>query len=76
MEDYAQVFIVALEKLGGKATNKALKEALGWNMAEYIVVKRELAEKGVIKLGRGRGGTVKLVNYQERIGSDDLMALS
>lgn len=53
-----EVFMEVLEKHGGKAPNKKLLEALGWSKEEYDNVRARLLEHKLIKLGRGRGGSV------------------
>jgi len=60
-----QHLIETLTRLGGKATNKKLLELLmsaegAWDRTTYLQLRAELIAEGVIKLGRGRGGTVKL----------------
>lgn len=63
-----QHFLDSLNALGRKATNKAVLadlrniygEAL-WSLTTYNQIKQELKTDGVIKLGRGRGGTVSFI---------------
>ena len=54
-------FAEVLKELGGKATNKVMLEKLGWTKEEYEMIKTALKVDGLIASGRGRGGTVKLV---------------
>lgn len=58
-------FLDTLAFLGGKATNKKLLELLSgadgaWDKVTYNHIKNQLKAEGLIVLGRGRGGTVKL----------------
>ena len=54
-------FLNCLNDRGDSAGNGALREALGWSETEYEAVKAELIDAGTIKKGRGRGGSVILV---------------
>lgn len=53
-------FLEALRALGGAAGNGRLMEALGWNQARYEETKAQLIQRGVVRAGRGRGGSVVL----------------
>lgn len=53
-------FLNALRELGGKATNKALREKLGWELGKYLGTKNDLLNAQEIRLQRGRGGTVAI----------------
>lgn len=53
-------FIQVLTELGGSAGNGRLREALQWDEATYDAIKSALVAEGVIKPGRGRGGSVSL----------------
>jgi len=57
-------FLQALEQFDGRAGNQRLREALGWDEARYERVREALIEDGTIRLGRGRGGSVALVDHQ------------
>ncbi|WGU40937.1 class I SAM-dependent DNA methyltransferase [Phenylobacterium sp. NIBR 498073] len=61
-------FLDALRALGGSAGNGRLREALGWDGAAYDGVRATLIEKGLVKPGRGRGGSVALADGE---GSTD-----
>ena len=54
-------FIAALTELGGSAGNGKLRDRLGWAEAAYDNVKEALLAEGAIMPGRGRGGSVALV---------------
>ncbi len=58
-------FLAVLAELGGSAGNGSLQKALQWADATYNGVKDELVAEGVVKLGRGRGGSVSLANTGE-----------
>lgn len=53
-------FLAALRALGGKAGNRSLRAALGWDEAGYDAVKRELVARRLVIPGKGRGGSVSL----------------
>ncbi|MGG5807719.1 DNA methyltransferase [Falsiroseomonas sp. CW058] len=54
-------FLDTLESLGGSAGNASLRDALGWQESTYERVKEALIEEGRIARGRGRGGSVQLL---------------
>jgi len=54
-------FIAELEARGGSAGNRALRTALQWNEEFYWKVQDRLIRDGRIEVGRGMGGSVKLV---------------
>jgi len=53
-------FLKTLEALGGTAGNKTMLDELGWNHEVYENVKSNLLAAGLIKSGRGRGGSISL----------------
>lgn len=55
-----QKFLDALRALGGSAGNGRLRDALSWDEANYDRVRLALIDLGLIKSGRGRGGSVAL----------------
>jgi adenine-specific DNA-methyltransferase len=54
-------FLDTLESLGGSAGNASLRDVLGWQESTYERVKEALIEEGRIARGRGRGGSVQLL---------------
>ena len=58
-------FIETLKSIGGKAGNKKLQETLQLNDTTYTWVRDYLIEEGQLKPGRGRGGSVKLLEGEE-----------
>jgi len=60
-EEDCEAFISALEDLGGRSGNEALRENLRWTVEHYAAVKDRLIEQERIVPGRGRGGSVALV---------------
>jgi len=54
-------FLEALRDKGGSAGNGALRAALGWSDEAYEQAKGNLLARGAITTGRGRGGSVALV---------------
>jgi len=65
LETQAQRFIETLEALGGSAGNGKLSAQLGWADSTYQRVKAHLIEDGKIVPGRGRGGSVVLVQSKK-----------
>ena len=55
-------FLSTLAAQGGSAGNQRLREALGWDEAFYDGLRQHLIEAGRIRAGRGRGGSVQLVD--------------
>ena len=51
----------ALERLRGNAGNQALQRALDWTPDIYWKVRDRLVDAGRLELGRGKGGSVRLV---------------
>lgn len=60
-EQLIERFIATLASLGGSAGNQRLLEALGWQHGTYQHVKQQLIDDGRIRPGRGRGGSIALV---------------
>jgi type I restriction enzyme M protein len=57
-------FVEGLKEFGGGAGNARLQGALGWQAATYESVRAALIEEGVIRSGRGRGGSVLLADAE------------
>jgi len=55
-------FLEALRALGGTAGNGRLREALGCDEATYEEIKAQLIQRGAVRAGRGRGGSVALAD--------------
>lgn len=51
-----------LQALGGKASNKVLMARMEVDATTYVAMREAAKADGVISLGRGRGGSVKLCN--------------
>lgn len=64
-QDTINEFIEALKNLGGKSGNKKLQTKLNMNDTTYTWIRDYLINEGQIKPGRGRGGSVKLLNEEE-----------
>lgn len=56
-----EIFVQVLTEMGGKATNKAMLTALGWDKDEYKLARYGLITAGKIKQYRCRGGGVELI---------------
>jgi type I restriction enzyme M protein len=61
-DDQQDEFLGALAALGGSAGNVRLRDVLEWDEATYDAVKAELLSRHLIVPGRGRGGSVVLVD--------------
>ena len=66
IEAQAQKFLVQLGNLGGSAGNGSLRDKLGWTEKTYKRVRQELLDIGSIEVGRGRGGSVRLIAKSAR----------
>jgi len=66
MPDQVQLndFLEALAQSGNRARNAELREALGWEEAEYEAVKAELVARRYVVRGRGRSDSVALVGAE------------
>ncbi|MEZ4744413.1 MAG: hypothetical protein R3B45_18495, partial [Bdellovibrionota bacterium] len=58
-------FLATLESLGGKAGQKTLRKKIRCKIEVFDEAKRYLVSVGLIKLGKGKGGSVILANFQE-----------
>jgi len=61
-------FLEHIPKDGSTIGNSVLQRALGWNEERYYAVRDRLLDEGVLARGRGRGGTVRLVQVEVRAG--------
>lgn len=59
-EEDCDAFITALENLGGKSGNQALRDSLNWTDEQYVAVRDHLIILERIVPGKGRGGSVAL----------------
>ena len=57
-------FLSILRECDGSAGNTALMHRLGWSEEEYWRLREKLLEEGLIIRGRGRGGSVILVEEE------------
>lgn len=56
-------FLEVLRAFGGRSTNKAMVEKLKWDRGDYDAIRKTLLDRGVVKLSRGRGGSVVIVGF-------------
>lgn len=61
-QEYFDSFISSLKKHNGSVGNGKLQATLGWSDVHYTSVRSALVAKGMVRIGRGRGGTVILVS--------------
>jgi len=66
LTDMQGTFVAILDNMSGRATNKAMKQELGWEEGQYLQVRSELVKAGVIQLGRCRGGMVMFKEPDEQ----------
>ncbi|WP_262027096.1 type I restriction-modification system subunit M [Microvirga sp. Mcv34] len=59
-EAQRRAFVNALFGMGGSSSSGKLREVLGWDESAYSAVKQALVDSGVVRNGRGRGGSVVL----------------
>jgi len=50
--------LAALDDQGGSAGNMTLRTTLGWGEMDYDRIKNRLVARGILVLGKGRGGSV------------------
>ena len=65
IEQKIERFISALETMGGSAGNQRLREALAWPETTYDSIKQQLLAEQRIVTGRGRGGSVAILESIE-----------
>lgn len=70
LETQVSKFIQTLNELGGSAGNQRLQAELGWADSTYQRVKQALIEDGHIVPGRGRGGSVSLLETSTKTTQD------
>lgn len=68
-DDY-ETLIATLTEQGGQLSNARLKDTLDWAEERYWAVRNSLVEEGRLEIGRGRGGTVRLL--AERIQDQEV----
>lgn len=56
-----QELLETLRRLGSTSGNISLMRALGWDDERYWEIRDHLVDSGVLVLGRGRGGSVRIV---------------
>jgi hypothetical protein len=61
-EDQVNRFLGTLAALGGKAGNGPMLRKLGWSDEDYQWIKNNLLSEGIIRTGRGRGGSISMTN--------------
>jgi hypothetical protein len=61
-EEQVNRFIGTLTALGGKAGNGPMMRKLNWSEEDYNWIKDNLLAEGIIRTGRGRGGSIALTN--------------
>lgn len=64
-DERARAFLSALVARGGTQGNGTLRKELGWDESVYEEVKLRLVSGGLIRPGRGRGGSVSINQVTE-----------
>jgi hypothetical protein len=64
--------IAKLRELGGFSGNVRLHRSLGWDEPLYWAVRNRIYDRGLLTLGRGRGGSVTLVEKAAASSTDVL----
>ncbi len=60
-EELERTFLEKLKASGGYSGNLSMRRDLGWDEGSYERVKVRLVESGVVVVGPGRGGTVRIL---------------
>jgi len=66
-QEHIDAFVSMLKKEGGQLGNGRLRTILGWSEEDYGWVRDAMVERGVVRIGRGRGGSVQLLDETERV---------
>lgn len=61
----------ALETLGGSAGNTTLRRELAWEESEYWPIRDRLVDRGRLVLGKGKGGSVRLMPSAAEAGTPE-----
>ncbi len=61
-------FLKKLRELDGSAGNKALRDRLRWEDKKYFRVRKLLIEEGIVDVGRGKGGSVYVLEDDSESG--------
>lgn len=56
-----KAFLAKLREVGGASGNVAMQRALGWGEDRYWPIRNRIQSQGLLTLGRGRGGSINLV---------------
>lgn len=59
--------VKVLEEVGGKASNAALREELGWDESRYSGIKEALIEQGRLVRLPGQGGVVSSAAMDQKL---------
>lgn len=60
MDAVATTLLEGLPKDGSKVSGGTIRDRLNLSTIEYGQAKKQLKEEGLVELGRGRGGTIRL----------------
>lgn len=64
-----------VSEFNGHAGNVRLRTSLGWNDDQYWIIRDRLVDSGRLMLGRGKGGSVTLVQPVGNEGADSAAAV-
>ena len=61
-----EIFLSLVPRDGTSIGNISLRDQLGWDEEKYLRVRQRILEQDIIFLGRGKGGSVRLVKGDKR----------
>ena len=70
LKDEEKLLLKAVPADGRSISNPNIRTILNWKEENYLKVRDGLLKKGLIVLGRGRGGTVRRVESHETTASN------
>jgi hypothetical protein len=76
-QNYENILLSLMPQDGTTVGNGRLMQKLQWAEDRYFYIRNRLVDRGILKTGRGQGGSVSLVveKYAEMTASKDVQAL-
>ncbi len=71
----ASAFLDKIRLSGGRISNRALQQQLGWKDEKYWKIHQQQFDAGMIEKGKGQGGTVILISKSNPTAAADVAAV-